>query len=122
MLKMSFSIYRHPDLTHEQFLEHWQTNHAELLKKYAKALRVKRYVQLHGQDMEVTRRMTESRGCQPPHDGVCEMWWDSEEDRIAALESEEGREGSRLLREDEERFCDMRRATVVFGHENVVVG
>lgn len=121
MIKMSFSIYRRADLTREQFLRHWQTVHADLLKRYAKALRIRRYVQLHGADLEVTRLMTESRQCQPPHDGVVEIWWDSEEDRIAALQSEEGLEGSRLLREDEDNFCDMSRATLVFGCENIVI-
>ncbi len=122
MIKMSVAIYRRADLSREQFLHHWQTVHADLLKRYASALRVRRYVQLHGEDLDMTRRMTETRQCQPPHDGVVQIWWDSEEDRIAALESEEGREGSRLLREDEDNFCDMSRATVVFGHENVVIG
>lgn len=121
MLKMSFAVYRRPDLTREQFLDHWANVHAPLLLKYADALRVRRYVQLHGGDYQVTQMLTESRNCQPPHDGVVQLWWDSEEDRIAGSASPEGQEAGRLLREDELRFCDMSRATVCFGTENVVL-
>jgi uncharacterized protein (TIGR02118 family) len=122
MLKMSFAVYRRPDFTREQFLRYWQEVHAPIAVKYAEALRIRRYVQLHGADLSVTRLMTESRHCQPPHDGVVEIWWDSEADRIAAGQSLEGQEGGRLLREDELNFCDMSRATVCFGEEHVVIG
>lgn len=121
MFKMSFAIYRRPDLSPEQFCDHWLNVHAPLLKKYAKALRIRRYIQLHGGDYEATRGMTEARNCRPPHDGVVEIWWDSEEDRLAAAETSAGKEASLLLREDELRFCDMSRSSVLFGREHVIV-
>lgn len=121
MFKMSFAVYRRPDLTAEQFRDHWLNVHAPLLKQHAKALRVRRYVQLHGGDYESTKRMAESRNCQPPHDGVVEIWWDSEEDRLAASQSAEGQAAGFLLREDELRFCDISRSSVMFGQEHVIV-
>jgi uncharacterized protein (TIGR02118 family) len=121
MLKMSFAVYRRDDLSREEFLDYWFNVHAPLAKRYAAALRIRRYVQLHGGDYETTRLMTESRQCQPPHDGVVEIWWDSEEDRLAGAASPDGREGARLLHEDELKFCDMSRATVIFGVEHVII-
>jgi len=121
MIKMSFAVYRRPDLTQEQFLDHWFNIHAPIAKKYAKALRIRRYVQLHGGDYEAARQMTESRGCQPPHDGVVEIWWDSEADRLAGAASAEGQEGGRLLQADELNFCDMSRSSVMFGVERVII-
>lgn len=120
MLKMSFAVYRRGDLTREQFLDHWYNVHAPLAKRFAKALRIRRYIQLHGAECEATRLMTASRDCQPPHDGVVEIWWDSEEDRLAGSQSPEGQEGSRLLKEDELNFCDMSKASVIFGTEHVI--
>ena len=122
MFKMSFAVYRRPELTQEQFLHYWRTVHGPLAASLAKPLRLRRYVQLHGGDYEVTRMMTASRGCAPAHDGVCEIWWDSEADRLAAAATKEGQEASLILKADELRFCDMTRSTVVFGHEHVVVG
>lgn len=121
MFKMSFAVYRRPDLTRAEFLSHWRNIHAPLAVKYAKALRIKRYVQLHGGDYEAAAAMTASRNCQPPHDGVVEIWWESEADRLAAGASPEGREAGLAMREDELNFCDMSRATVCFGYEHVII-
>ncbi len=121
MFKMSFAVFRRPDFTQEQFLHHWRVIHAPLAIEHAKALRIRKYVQLHAVDHEATRLMTSSRKCQPPHDGVCQIWWESEAERLAAAMSPEGQAASRILHEDELRFCDMSRATVAFGYENLVI-
>ncbi|HVI33879.1 EthD domain-containing protein [Phenylobacterium sp.] len=121
MFKMSFAVYRRPELTREAFLDYWRNVHAPLAVKHAGALRIRRYVQLHAGDYEIARMITQSRGCQPPHDGVVEIWWDSEEDRMAAAASPEGQAAARELIADELRFCDMSRATVAFGYEHVII-
>lgn len=121
MFKMSFTVYRRPDFTREQFLDYWRDVHAPLAIKNSGVLRLHRYVQMHAGDYDMVRIMTETRGCQPPHDGVCEIWWKSEADRMAAAKSKEGRAASREMYEDELRFCDMSRATVSFGYEHVVI-
>lgn len=121
MFKMSFSVYRRPDLTQEEFIAYWSGPHADLVRQHAKALRIKRYVQLHAIPSEMTRKITESRDCMPPHDGVSQVWWDSEADRLAAAASEEGRRASEILRQDEHRLCDVKRGSVAFGYEFVVI-
>lgn len=121
MFKMSFAVYRRADFTQEQFLKYWQEVHAPLAIKHMKALRIQKYVQLHGGDYEVARMLTQSRQCQPPHDGVVEIWWNSDADRIAASQSPEGREAGRIMHEDELKFCDMSRASIAFGTEHVII-
>lgn len=121
MFKMSFTIYRRPDLTREQFLHHWENIHAPIAVKYMKALRIRKYVQLHAVESEATQAMRESRNCLPPHDGVVEIWWDSEEDRLKAAQDPEAQIAGKLLREDELNFVDMSRSSVMFGHEHVVI-
>lgn len=121
MFKMSFAVYRRPDFTREQFLAYWRDVHAPLAMECARAMAIQRYVQLHSEDSEATELMTRSRGCAPPHDGVCQIWWNSEEERLAAAASPEGQAAGRRLREDEMKFCDLTRSTVLFGHEHVII-
>lgn len=121
VFKMSFTVYRKPGLTREEFLDYWQNVHAPLAVEHAKALRIRRYVQMHAVESEATDRITASRQCQPPHDGVVEIWWDCEEDRLAAAATEEGRRAGQILSADELQFCDMSRATVSFGYEHLVI-
>lgn len=122
MFKMSLAVVRHPDLTHEQFLSYWIGQHAPLVRRLAQDLRIRRYVQLHGEAGEVASLFARSRGLDQLTDGVAELWWDSERDRLEAAHSEAGIYASAQLREDEARFCDLARCTASFGQEHVIIG
>lgn len=66
-------------ITHEQFVNHWLTRHAVLCTKLPK---LRRYsVNL------VDRQRFSKFG----YDGFSELWFDSEEDLVAALTSPEGK-------------------------------
>jgi len=121
LFKMSFAVYRRPDLTPQQFRDYWRTVHAGLAVKYADIFRIRKYVQLHAYDGEAANLMTASRQSQPPNDGVVELWWDSEDERLAAARSPEGQVAGKVMLEDELRFCDMARASVAFGYEHRIV-
>jgi len=54
-------------------------------------------------------------------DGIAEVWWDSHDDLLAALDTEEGQLSSAALAEDEARFIDMENSTIFFTEENVIV-
>jgi len=122
LFKMSMAVYRLPQLSRPQFIAYWRDVHAPLVRRVSDAMRIRRYVQLHGQESELTAAFTASRSLSAPHDGVAELWWDSEQDLIEAARSEAGRAAGRLLKEDEARFTDLARSTVVFGREHPVVG
>nr|WP_314434099.1 EthD domain-containing protein [uncultured Brevundimonas sp.] len=122
MLKMSLAIRRRAGLTHREFLDYWHDVHAPLVVRLAADIRLLRYVQLHGEDGEFARQYVAYRGVDGLHDGVAQLWWKSEADRLAASATSEGVEAARLLREDEQRFCDLARSTVCFGRERPIYG
>lgn len=64
-------VRRHPDLTHEQFAEHWGTIHAPLARRHHPGLA--RYVQ-----HVVTDTLTSGA---PPFDGLAELGFASTSDR-----------------------------------------
>jgi uncharacterized protein (TIGR02118 family) len=67
------------DLSHEQFVAHWVNVHAELAKRLPK---LRRY------SINVIDR---ARNPDFGYDGFSELWFDSEEDLVAALASPEGK-------------------------------
>lgn len=120
MFKMSLAVFRRPDLTRQEFLDYWRDVHAPLVRSLAEDIRLVRYVQHHGEDCALSRQFVTHRGVAGLHDRVAQLWWLSEEDRLAAAATAAGAEASQLLREDELRFCDLARSTVSFGIEHTV--
>ena len=98
MIKTVTLLNRRPDLTSEQFHEHWKTVHAALVLAMP---RVRRYVQC---------RSLEVPGREAPCDGVAEVWYDSVEDFLATAASEEY---VRLLA-DEKNFMGAKTQDSVF--------
>jgi uncharacterized protein (TIGR02118 family) len=105
----------------EEFQRYWLENHGPLVKARAATLRIKRYVQVHRLDTPANDAMRASREAGDPYDGVAELWWDSIEDLAAATATEEGRQASRELLDDERKFIDLRRCALWVGVEHEVV-
>ena len=120
MVKFVYCVRRHPSCSKEEFQKYWLTSHGPLVKRYASALRAKRYVQSHTLDGPLNAVVQQPRGAQEPYDGITEIWWDSVEDIVAASSSPEGQEANRLLAEDEARFCDLPRCSVFFTEEHTI--
>jgi uncharacterized protein (TIGR02118 family) len=120
MLKFVYCVRRRPDVPPEQFRKYWLENHGPLVRKYAKALRAKRYVQSHTLDTPLNAYAQQPRGTKPPYDGITEVWWDSAEDLIAALQSPDGQQANLTLAEDEGRFCDLPNCSVFFTEEHTI--
>ena len=53
-------------------------------------MRAKKYIQSHTIDTPLNDGLKESRGMQLAYDGVAEVWFESEEDLMAAMSSEAG--------------------------------
>ena len=66
-------------MTHEQFVSHWMTTHAELCKKLPK---LRRYS---------VNLVDKERFPKFGYDGFSELWFDNEEDMIASFNSPEGK-------------------------------
>jgi uncharacterized protein (TIGR02118 family) len=123
MIKLVFTLRRREDLSREEFQRYWREEHAQLVKRHAEALRIRRYVQTHARDTDFDEALAGPRGSEPrAYDGVAELWWDSLEELGAAVSSEEGQAAGQALLEDEQRFIDLPRSPIWLGEEHVVVG
>lgn len=95
MIKVFALLPKRPDLTREQFHEHWSTTHRE------HALRIKRlrrYVQAHRLEHELA-------GLPPaPYEGVPEVWYDSLE---SAVGQDFDPDYTDYAQQDEPNFVDM---------------
>ena len=106
MIKMVMCLRRHAGKTREQFQDYWLHKHGPFFQKHAGDMRAKRYVQSHTLDTPLNEGMKSSRGMLPEYDGVAEVWFDSEEDLMEAMNSPEGQRLSAVLLEDEKNFID----------------
>jgi uncharacterized protein (TIGR02118 family) len=120
MLKFVYCVRRRPELSPEAFRKYWLENHGPLVRKFAEALRAKKYVQSHTLDTPFNALAQQPRGCGPAYDGITEVWWNSAEDLAAALSTPEGQQANQILAEDEARFCDLPRSTVFFTEEHTI--
>src|SRR5881628_820056 len=97
MLKLVFPLRRLRTLSREQFQKYWYETHGPLVRRHARALRIRRYVQLHTVEDPLNAVLRESRGAEEAYDGVAELWWDSREDLEAALAAPEARQAASEL-------------------------
>ena len=119
MIKLVFAIRRREGMTREEFQRYWREEHAQLVKRHAGVLRIRRYVQTHARDTDLDDALAGSRGSEPhQYDGVAELWWDSLEDLVAAYSSEAGQAAGAELLEDERRFIDLPRSPLWLGEEH----
>jgi uncharacterized protein (TIGR02118 family) len=123
MIKVVFMVRRREEMTREEFQRYWREEHAELVKRHADVLGIRRYVQTHARDTDLDDALARSRGSEPrQYDGVAELWWDSIDDLMGAAVSEEGQTAQQLLLEDERRFIDVANSPIWLGEEIAVIG
>src|SRR4030081_1621302 len=100
MIKLVFVIRRREGMTREEFQRYWREEHAQLVKRHAEVLRIRRYVQTHARDTDLDEALAGSRGSEPRvYDGVAELWWESIDDLLEASMSEEGQLAGQALLE-----------------------
>ena len=121
MVKLVFCLTRLPHLSREEFQRYWREQHGPLVRECAKALGIRRYVQVHTLDTPVNEGLRRGRGGPEAYDGVAELWFDSLESLAAAGATAEGRAAGKRLVEDEKRFIDLTRSPVLVAHEHAVV-
>lgn len=104
---------RRPDLTHDEFSEHWRTVHAEHARRITA---LQKYVQSH--------RATETTTYFPDHatepsiyDGVSEAWFASAESLAGMTSSVEYRDGALV---DEPNFLDIPRKVRLLCAERIM--
>lgn len=121
MIQLVFCLTRRPELTREAFQRRWLDVHAPLVQAHARALGIRRYVQVHTLDTELATRIASVRGAPHAYDGMAELWFDSLEAMRAAAATPEGRLAGRLLLEDERAFIDLSASPIWIGDPRVIV-
>ena len=106
MIKLVMCLTRHPRLTREEFRAYWKDEHGPFFMKNADTMGATRYVQSHTLSTPLNDGLRESRGMLPEHDGVAEVWFESEEALVAGMSSPEGQRLAAALLEDEGNFVD----------------
>ena len=119
MIKFVMCITRHQDMSREEFMDYWMNKHGPFFMQNAAAMRAKKYVQSQTIDTPLNEGLRSSRGMQPEYDGVAEVWFESEEDLMEAMNSPEGQKLSAALLEDEGNFIDHSQSSafIVKEHE-----
>ncbi len=111
-LKLVAMLKRHPDLSYEQFVEHWRDHHGPLIRNTPGiAQHIQRYEQ-H------TRHDPGPWGGSAGIDGVAIQWfadWDAWQGFLAAPEYAE------LIAPDEARFLDVGSVSFIICDEPTVV-
>lgn len=120
MIKFVYCVRRHPNVTPEAFRKYWLEKHGPYVRSFAKTLHARRYVQSHTLDTPLNAYAQQPRGTKAPYDGLTELWWDSAEDLIAALQTPEGQKANQLLAQDEGTFCDLPNCSVFFTEEHTI--
>ncbi|HVN95625.1 MAG TPA: EthD domain-containing protein [Syntrophorhabdaceae bacterium] len=121
MVKFIFCARRRSDMTRAEFQDYWLNHHAPLFKEFADTYRAIRYVQSHTIDSPLNENVRKIRGLSEAYDGVGEIWWESEEDFLAAINSPEGQKLRAIFLEDEARFVDSALSSAFFTVEHVIV-
>ncbi len=121
MLKCVYCVRRLPSVSEEEFYDYWLNQHGPLVRKHAPTLGMRRYVQSHTiQNPQLNAAAQQPRGINDMYDGVTEVWWDSVEALMGALQTEEAQEANRILSADEATFVDCDNSAIFFSTEHVI--
>jgi uncharacterized protein (TIGR02118 family) len=114
MLKVDILVYRRPDLTHEQFIEHWRDVHARL---FSSQPAVKQHVRRYIQSRTVPNPPAGVRVAD--YDGIAQLWFDDIEGFYGVFSSKNYTD---VIRVDEQKFTDPKRVEFLFSEETLIMG
>ncbi len=118
MIRLVFALRRQPHLSLQDFQQYWLEQHAPLVASHAQNLGIMRYVQTHRMDDNSHEGGARARGAmEPPHDGVAELWWESEKQLAEVMASPAGEAAGAALLEDERKFIDLPNSPLWLAHE-----
>jgi len=120
MIKVVMALRRRDDVAPEEFHRYWREEHAPLARRLLEPLKLRRYVQTHTVDTDLNAQLAAARGTIEAFDGVAELWWDSLDDLLATLGSEDGQRANAELANDEARFIDLERSSLFLTEEHVI--
>jgi len=117
MIKLIMCLTRHPDLSREAFQDYWQNSHGPFFMKNIETMRAKKYVQSLTVTTPMNDAFRESRSMRAEYDGVAEVWFESEEDLMAAMSTPEMAKLGEELLADESTFIDHSKSSAFIVRE-----
>lgn len=118
MIRLVFALRRKAGMSRAEFQDYWLHQHAPLVASFATDLNILRYVQTHALEDEVSEGARRARGnMEPGHDGVAELWWSTEAELEATMQTEAGAAAGAALLEDEAKFIDLPNSPLWFAYE-----
>lgn len=120
MIKLVYIVRRRSDVPEKEFHRYWLEEHGPLVRKFAKSLRARKYVQSHTVAPDMNARLAQARQLAGGADGITEVWWESIEDMNAAFATPAGQEAGRALAEDEAKFIDFSRSSIFLTEEHTI--
>ena len=112
MVKMFAVLRRNPEMTREQFVEHWRGQHGPMIRNEPTLarhiVRYEQHVRLHNGSLSGTKDI----------DGVAVQWFDSMDAFVGFMSEPKYAE---LIAPDEQRFLDMDRLEFIITEEPTVV-
>lgn len=121
MIKLTFCLRRQPHLSREEFQRYWLEKHGPLVRSVGPVLKIKKYVQFHTASTTYNAALQQSRGGPEEYDGIAELWWDSLEEMMSVVGTDEGRSAGLMLLEDERTFIDLARSPLFVGEEHELI-
>ncbi len=118
MIRLNFALQRLSNLSRAEFQKHWREQHGPMVAGFARALRVRRYLQSHTVEDALYDGLRAPRtGMHDPFDGIASLWFDTREDLVAAMTTDEGRKAGAALLADEKRFIDLAKSPIWVSQE-----
>jgi uncharacterized protein (TIGR02118 family) len=118
MVKFVFCAKRKAGMTRQEFQDHWRNRHGPLFTKLLKEFGAHRYVQCHTLDTPLHAAIREARGTAEEFDGIAEVWWESEQQFLAAVTAPRSQQWLSELQEDEANFIDLAASRSFFTVEH----
>ncbi len=106
MIKVIVCVSKKTDLSMEEFIEHWQVTHRELLMKYQDVLKIKKHIQMLPDNAQLQAGLDMAWSKAPYCDGIDETWFESEEAFRELRNIPDAAKALQILREDEVKFVD----------------
>ncbi len=107
-------------LSSEQFQDHYLNKHAPLVKGYADAMGIKRYVQVHTVDDPLNDILRSARGAGKLYDVHAEFIWNFGE-MVLPVNLRRMKQAMAEISADEKRFIDFSRSAIWITEEHVVI-
>lgn len=122
MIRLNFALHRQKHLSRADFQRYWRETHGPLVASVARKLGIRRYMQSHSVEDPLYDGLRAARtGMHEPFDGIASLWWDTRDELLAGMSTDEGRKAGAMLLADEKNFIDLARSPLWVGQEVVQI-